>query len=132
MIFRRRHQLPKFPPQVRTTFKTLCEVLPDEAIDEMRMILDQNIKVRLEENSERRNVDPERIRELYENSIFLLERYPQLSDREKSLAIGAVRYFAIARDAVPEEYFASGLDDDSQVMNYVLEKLGIEERFIEL
>ena len=134
MVFFRRykHKLPRFPHTVIPTFRNLCEVLPDEDVEKLLPQLDTHL-LELEETAKSNpNVNIVLGRELSERSRYLLTHYPEFGKKEKSLILGAIRYFAHAQDPVSETTFASGFDDDVQVMNYVLERLGLENLYIRI
>jgi hypothetical protein len=67
---------------------------------------------------------------LANKSLQLIDRFESLSEKHRILVIGAIRYFADSQDAVSEDGFATGLDDDVKIMNYVLEEIGDSDGFI--
>jgi hypothetical protein len=129
---RTKHPLPKFPSSVAPTFRMLCEALPIEEIGELRHIVDDNYDDFVERKRENQNLDLAGARQLTERCHYLLERYHDLSEEDRALVIGAVRYFAISEDPYDDETFASGLFDDKSVMNHVLERLGYLDKIIVL
>lgn len=133
MIFKRKqHKLPKFPPSIIPTFKSLCEALPAEKVASYRDEVGTELE-RVKEAAQENPIISVRIAEaLAERCYLLLDHYEQLGTAQRALAVGAIRYFALSKDAVSEEHFASGFDDDVKVLNHVLEELGIEDQFIEL
>lgn len=62
----------------------------------------------------------------------LLEIYKDFSPEQQQLIAGAVRYFVSEDDAVPDTEGVLGLDDDVEVFNYVVEKLGQPQRKLDL
>jgi hypothetical protein len=132
MFFGRRirHKLPKFPPGVISAFKSMCGVVDD---DRERAELMEAVQLTLDglrrESQRNPRVDIENAEILGQCCHFLMDRYTEYSPDKRALIIGAVRYFAVADDPLDEVAFASGLYDDMRVMNYVLEKLGIEDRY---
>ena len=63
----------------------------------------------------------QRLVEVFE---IVFENYHQYDDREKSYIIGAARYFVRENDERPDSQSILGLDDDVQVVNYVLDIIG--------
>ena len=61
-----------------------------------------------------------------------MDIYPNRSDTEKKLIVGAVRYSVSTHDPFCDETFASGMTDDKQVLNHVLEELDIHDRYLTL
>lgn len=133
MVFRRaKYKLPKFPPDVAPTFKKLCESLSDEAAASLKEEVAKALQGLEQQRAENQFLDFGKAEALAEVCNMLLDHYSEFSAAEKALVIGAVRYFAISEDPLPEEHFATGFDDDIQVMNHVLEQLGIDGKFIDL
>ncbi len=60
---------------------------------------------------------------LFETSRRLLESYESYPSEKQALIIGAVRYFIMHRDSLPDAHPIAGLDDDLAVFNYVTERL---------
>lgn len=131
MLFnRKKHTIPKFPPEIAATFHQHCEAIDTDQLDELRRELGVFIKVSLEKTDY--EIDQTTLNALYDRSLLLLDLYPSRNNKEKSIIIGAIRYFAFAADPFPEEVFATGYNDDVKIMNHVLEELGLESHAIEL
>ena len=56
----------------------------------------------------------------------LLENYPGLPEPTRAAVVGAVRYFLDADDAEDDLSSFFGLEDDVQVINFVIEKAGLD------
>ena len=126
MFFKRKqYPLPKFPAEISTLFRSLC--LPLAASERESFI--QQVEQAIEEVQARVSDRPGAERKLVEGLVKatkeLMDRYDELKESQKSLSLGAIRYFLIATDPVPDGVFASGFDDDVKVMNHVLEELGL-------
>jgi len=132
MPFWKKHKLPKFPPGVKSQFLAFCEALSPDAIKQYQAELDQEYSRIQETAKTNRLVDTHRAKEIVDRCKLLLERYGEFNDEQRGMIVGAIRYFTFAEDPFPEEAFASGFNDDAKVLNYVLEELGIEDRFIEI
>ncbi len=134
MIFGKRykHKLPTFPAEVAPTFQNLCEAVDAGLIPQLQEELGKFVREFEEGAENNQRIDLRLVKQLEQCSRALLERYIDLTEEQRALAIGAIRYFVITDDALPDEGFASGLDDDVAVMNYVLEQLGVEGMFIRI
>ena len=130
MFGRRKHKLPKFPPNIRPLFYSLCETLPVDQVGAYHKEVDQALAQIIGDARENKLIDTDLARELADRCHMLLDVYSQYSRVQQSLIVGAIRYFAHGEDALSEEDFASGFHDDARVVNYVMEELGIEDYFI--
>ncbi|MCB0335706.1 MAG: hypothetical protein KDD62_05350 [Bdellovibrionales bacterium] len=136
MIFwsksKKQHPLPKFPDTIIPTFQSLCEVISDEEVEELKTILHSCLRLALEKSASNPNFDLPGAEALVNCSLFLLDGYANYSEEAKRMVTGAVRYFAIGDDPFDDEIFATGLYDDKRVMNHVLEELEIHDRYLNL
>ena len=131
MIFRgQKHKLPKFPPEVTTTFYAYCEAVDPEVVPQLLEELEQCLLELKEMSQSNQKVDMEMVRALAEVSRDLLNRYDTFDSDHRSLIIGAIRYFVILDDPLPDTGFASGFTDDVMVMNHVLEQIGENDLII--
>lgn len=130
--FRRRYKLPRFPDTVIPTFRKYCEDLPTDQIPEIVAILKHNVNDIRAQSRSNPNVDITKVEKISAGCLALLEAYESLDERTRAMAVGAVRYFVRPDDPLSDEKFASGLDDDCQVLNHVLEQAKIENLFIQL
>ena len=134
MIFwkRRKHNLPKFPEEIIPLFDRLATELKGEQLiafkNEVGQIVEEELKNSIEMSAENKRI----LFELINLTNFLLEQYEERTPHERKLIIGAIKYFVGQDDPIPDQIFQTGLLDDAKVMNYVLEELGIEDRYIEL
>lgn len=133
MIFRRKnHKLPKFPPTVIPAFESICERLSPQDIRSFKPHIENKIVELREKGKENDRVNVPLGEEIAKRCLYLLAHCDEFTDAQRALIVGAIRYFAITEDAVDEEMFASGLDDDAKIVNYVLEELGIEDQYLDL
>ena len=135
MIFGRRtqHKLPKFPSEVASIFKAMCETISEDAkLEELRQAVAAVLADVEQQVAAGQQVDVDSTRALADCCQFLLSRYHDFPPEQQALIVGAVRYFAVADDPFDDSTFASGLFDDKKVMNHVLERLGIEDRYLEV
>jgi len=65
-------------------------------------------------------------------SHYLISQLDNLSQEEKSYAVAAIYYFVECDDREHDFNSMFGFEDDIEVMNYVLEKIGHTNKKIEL
>ncbi len=129
-FFAKKHKLPRFPETLIPTFRRLCEPLPVDLLPNVKSDFDECVR-KLEDIAETNpRVNRQRLEQIARTAQVLLERYEEYSTEQRALVIGALRYFAVVDDTLPDDTFLSGLDDDAKVFNYVLETLGIEDAYI--
>lgn len=126
------YELPKTPPELRTTFEHLCRSFPPDCIPELRM----GVHAALERLSHLKDsyLGPnlELAQDIARRVYYLIENYQSFPPEKHHLIVGAIRYFMIEKDIVPDSRPITGLDDDARVVNYVLEQLGIPDMFIDM
>lgn len=125
-----KYELPTFPKGVARAFKSACEVWDQEMILKLKDSIDEYMVQFQELHIVHEFGDLELAKSLARVSKMLLARYHTFDSEQKALVVGAVRYFVEDNDPLPDTGFSSGLVDDAQVMNHVLERLGIEDHFI--
>jgi len=57
--------------------------------------------------------------------LDLIGRFDTFTKEQRMLATGAIRYFLLSADNLPDYTPRTGLDDDCLVMDHVLERLGL-------
>jgi hypothetical protein len=134
MVFwkRKLHKLPKFPPNVIPTFYSLCQVVGEEEISALREAVNHSFRALEGTADDNHYVDLETARDLEELCYFLLSVYKEYPQIKQRLIVGAVRYIAIAEDPFDDSIFASGYFDDKRILNFVLNELGIEGKFLKV
>lgn len=120
-----KHHLPKYPPEIAKIFKRLCETLDDKAIAELRVAV-ESLEDDVNDKREGSQLDCRSLMKLKDCCLMLLDRYKDYAPAEQALIVGAVRYVAVADDPLDDEIFASGLWDDKMIINYVLERIGLD------
>lgn len=133
MIFgSKKHKLPKFPDYIPRGFSRLKALISDEEAKALQMELFDYMGRVEKERSDDPMVNLELAREIGRVCSYLLEHYPEMKDSQKELVVGGVRYFISDGDGVADFEFASGLIDDAQVINHVLEETNIGGKFIDV
>ena len=119
-------------PTLEQHFRPLCAVLSQqEALNlqqEIRTHL-QDIHRALQQNE---FLDTDMAERLSIVLIKLLNEYDSYPERHQKLIVGAARYFVSPYDADPDTTSLLGLDDDTAVLNYVLDTIGKPELKVEL
>jgi hypothetical protein len=124
------HPLPKFPPGLRPRFQSLCEPLDITAIDQLRqefVLKTKETRARAEKNV---RMNKRRLDDLIDRCELLLDVFPDVAEQQRALIVGALRYFVVDGDQLSDEAFCTGFDDDARIVNFVLEQLSIEGKFI--
>ncbi len=133
MIFtRRKYKLPTFPDYIARGFSRLRETLDKSGATALQMELFDYMGRVEKEKSDDPMVNLVLAREIAQACSYLLEHYEDFSDSGKSFVVAGVRYFISDGDGVADFEFASGLIDDAQVINHVMEEVGVEDKFIDV
>lgn len=127
-----KHHLPKFPPEAIPTFKRLCRTLSAADLKELKAGLDAALTELRQSARHNPRINLPLAEAIAQRCYSLLELYDHRTPQEQSLIVGAVAYFAISEDPLPDDQFASGFNDDAAIVNYVLEKLGIDGKFLNI
>jgi hypothetical protein len=110
----------------------MCEAIPADSIAKVVPQVDQCLDSFRELAKTHRRLNIFLAEEIGKRCHYLLEHYADFDPEHQAYIMGAVKYFAIAEDALSETDFATGFDDDARVMNHVLEELGLEDMYIEV
>jgi hypothetical protein len=128
----KKYSIPKFPPNSAAKFRSLCKACDPSEIPKLRERLTEAVAHMLEETKRNELLNKNMVEVLADRSFQLLDRYESLTKKQRALAIGAIYYFAMEADGSSDGNFATGLDDDCAIMNYVLQQLEIDNLYIEL
>lgn len=129
---RKKYPLPKFPEHIAPAFKGLCVPCSDDEIAELRMKL-FDFMGDVESEAEREGmVSLDLAREIAQRLSYMLDLYPELDEKKRGYVVGAVRYFLSDSDGLDDFAFASGLNDDAQIVNHCLEEIGVEDMYIDI
>ena len=104
--------------------------IPVEEIPALRMELFNYMGAVEKSYADKNIVNLDLARQIAQRASMLLDKYPEFPEKERALIIAGVKYFCSDGDGVSDFDFASGLNDDAQVMNHVLEEIGIKDHFI--
>lgn len=129
---KKRHKLPKFPEGVESVFEQFCQALPLEAVDDIRKELNKAVSKIIKDAGSNQRIELNLVNLLHKASLALLDRYEGYDEQQRALVIGAIRYFVVEDDPLPDTGFASGFYDDAKVMNYVLDQLDEEDLIIDV
>ena len=126
----KKYKLPKFPPELIPGFKSVCEAMPPEFIADYHKEVDDVLAKCREIAETNSTLNLPLAEEIAERAHLLLDHYEKFDEKQRALVVGAIRYFSIVDDALPADVFASGMNDDANVMNHVLEEVGLVEHCI--
>ena len=117
----------KLPPKLSSIFKGYCQAYPN---DKLNALL-ENITAHVQELefalSRNEFLDIATARRIAEVLEILISGYDQYSTEQQAMIAGATQYFIQEQDVEPDTKSILGLDDDVQVINYVLDKIDRSE-----
>ena len=115
------------PPNIDSVFRENCKEYETDQIVNLK----EEVKTHLlkMEHALSRNefLDINTARKIARILAVLLKDYDQFPTELKALVVGATIYFIQDQDIEPDTSSILGLDDDVQVINYVLDKIGRSE-----
>ena len=118
------------PDSIKPKFEELCEIQSNDYIDAMLQHVDSALAHLQSFKNEFLGPNFDLAEQLASRCKKLLNVYPELKEEDKRLVVGAVRYFVIHLDNLPDSTPVVGLDDDALVVNHVLETLNLKEHCI--
>ena len=118
-------QFPEDKTEIAQVFEKLCEECPASYIPTAREHVANAYEKLQTLGDEFLGPNLRTAKALTERCNMLFDRYQKLDSEDRKIAIGAVRYFIVSVDAMPDSLTIVGLDDDVMVMNLVMEKLGL-------
>lgn len=124
-----KYTLPSFPPHLPTLFPKLCVAISeDEATVLKRAVVARIRELRTSE----RGIGPNTLlcEAIGHSAVQLLETYGSFSEEAQALIVGAIYYFLDKEDYLPDTVPLIGFDDDRDLMNHVIERVGREDLLI--
>lgn len=131
MVQKSRYSLPPSPAEVTVTLEKFCRSPIDLPIADLKKHVDSALERLQVYTHSVLGPNLNIAHELAERCHYLLDHYDTYSSDKQALIRGAVRYFVVQHDARDDTLPAVGFDDDIRVINFVLDKLGIEGKFLE-
>ena len=119
-------------PRLEGYFRPLCTPTNDQELSDLKTEITnhvEEIKLALKHNE---FLDIDTAERLANTLLILLDEYNQYPEQQQTLIAGAARYFVHPLDADPDTGSVLGLDDDTAVLNYVLDTIGKPELKVEL
>ena len=120
------------PASLVRAFDRMCGELPEVSIDALRAAVAAAHKRLEQAQGELLGPNLELAGQIAARLNMLIDEYPQIPCDKRRLVVGAVHYFNLEQDSIPDLKPLTGLDDDIWIVNYVLFKLGLPERCIKL
>jgi len=125
------HSLPP-DSKLLSRFEDLCRTFPPDCISELR----KGVTAAMHRLSEMEDsfIGPnlQMAQQVADRILFLIDRHREFPAEKHPLIVGAIRYFIIECDCVPDSKPITGFDDDARIINHTLEQLGVADRFIEI
>lgn len=122
-----RYPLPTGANSIAAKFAALCERYPADFVPTMRDHIADALKMLDTHAHKFLGPNMKAATALAACSNKLLDTFAALSKDHQLLVVGAIRYFIVHMDSVPDTTPIVGFDDDMLVMNHVLERLGMYE-----
>jgi len=119
-------------PRLDRVFTPLCVALAPAQIELLKREVADHVQAIRQALHQNEFVDVTLAEQIAAVSHQLLNDYARCSEAQRSLIVGAVRYFAKNQDADTDFSSLLGFDDDVQVLNFVLVALGRNDLRIEL
>ena len=122
----------RLDPRLDGYFRPLCTPINNQELTELKSEITNHvdeIKQALQHNE---FLDIDTAERLANTLLTLLEQIDQYPEQQQILIAGAARYFVHPLDADPDTGSVLGLDDDTAVLNYVLDTVGKPELKVEL
>lgn len=128
----KRYPIDSCPPKAGQTFEKLCQSFPPESIPQLRVGLSAAMERFSRSTGEFLGPHLATATKIAQRLYYLIDNYQKLPQAKLPLVVGAIRYFIIEDDAVPDSTPIVGFDDDVRVLNHVLEELGLAAMCLEI
>lgn len=112
--------------EVQSIFEGLAEDVSDAELLGLVAMLDSylgNIRAALGSNE---FINVELGQKIWQRCHDLVSHYADLDSEGRAAVVGAVRYFVESEDAEDDLDSVIGLDDDAEVVNYVIQQTGLD------
>ena len=101
----------------------LCEALPETAVTNLTTKIDEYLLAIQEAQQQNEFMDIRLAREIADRLHQVLQDYGRYPTNQQALIVGAARYFIKNDDAEHDLHSILGLDDDTAVLNFLLDTL---------
>lgn len=120
------------PPAAQSLFESLCKTANDVDVDGLRLRVQQHLD-EIRRAAHRNELLPVDVAEQLAKALEgLLREADALTPEQRTLAIGAARYFCSEHDHVHDTSSVLGLDDDVAVFNLAVREIGREDLILDL
>ena len=119
-------------PRLEGYFRPLCTPTNEQELSALITEISDHVEEIKQALQHNEFLDIDTAERLASTLLILLEETNLYSDQNQILIVGAARYFVHPHDADPDTGSMLGLDDDTAVLNYVLETIGKPELKIDL
>lgn len=125
-------QLPQLSPRLESALEPLCMAVPAAEVARLSACVAGHLQVIKEALRQNEFLDLELAEAVTNALLALLADYAQCPADHQALIAGACRYFVRMDDIKPDTASILGLDDDAEVLNYVLETIGRTDLKVEV
>jgi uncharacterized membrane protein YkvA (DUF1232 family) len=119
-------------PHLDRVFAPLCATLPQREVSDLQHAVTQHVGAIRTAMSRNEFLDIDTAERIAGVLIGLLKNHDRYEAAQRSLIVGAARYFIEANDADPDTGSLLGFDDDVIVLNFVLDRIGRSDLRVEL
>ena len=116
--------LPYLSPKLSLVFVPLCETVGSDKVLPLQQTVQshlQYVQIALHQNE---FLDIDLASAIATALLALLAEYNRYASDQQALIVGAARYFIAEDDIEPDTSSILGFDDDTRVLNYVLDVIG--------
>ena len=96
-------KFPSFPPGAKKKFMKRCETVPIDSVPTLIGELEHLFSELMERAQQSDQTNTALAERIFDESKYLLGRYEEFDPKQQGLIIGAVRYFVLEDDAMPDE-----------------------------
>ncbi|OQA06536.1 MAG: hypothetical protein BWY66_01808 [bacterium ADurb.Bin374] len=114
------------PKKCRELFEKLAQVVPEEQLEELREAMRRHLQT-AERHLGPAPLNLQLIGRMTTALDTALNAYGSLSETQRALLVGAIRYFVENEDAANDLDDPFGFDDDLAVINAVLFEIGLRQ-----
>ena len=114
----------RLDPRLEGYFRPLCTPLKEQGLSELKAEISDHVEEIKQALKHNEFLDIDTAERLANTLLILLNEYNQYPEQQQTLIAGAARYFVHPLDADPDTGSVLGLDDDTAVLNYVLDTIG--------
>ena len=121
-----------FPKPMPKLYEQLLSENRNNDVNHLAKIVDEYFAFAKKSLNDNEFIDIDSAALLTEVSHYLISQFDNLSEDDKRYVVAAIYYFVESDDEEHDFNSMFGFEDDIEVMNYVLEKIGHTHKKIEI